>query len=167
MLLATHDIRLIPVDSSHRQVFIALANIPEINRRVNKPFPYLENHFDELLKAKPAGILHNWMIEKSGNMAGVVNIAALRHPQVFQGGYWLFPEYWGRNIATSALTLVRDFVLEHYNAQRLQALVEADNIASMRVLEKCGYVREGLLRKFYPSPTRDLIDVYMYAHVRG
>ena len=50
-------------------------------------------------------------------------------------------------------------------AERVQALVEPDNGASIRVLEKCGYEREGLLRKFYPSVDRGLIDVFMYASI--
>ena len=48
----------------------------------------------------------------------------------------------------------------------MQAVVEPDNAASMRVLEKCGYVQEGLLRKYYLSKTRGLIDVYMYGCVK-
>ncbi|MBI3630843.1 MAG: GNAT family N-acetyltransferase [Candidatus Sungbacteria bacterium] len=167
MLLQTQEIRLVPVDASHKDIFIALANIPEINHRVNKPFPYLETHFDELLNKKTAFVHHTWMIEKAGSIAGVINTAAARHTKVFQGGYWIHPDYWGKNIATDAVLLMRDFLFERYSAIRAQAVVEPDNTASMRVLEKCGYIREGMLRKFYPSMTRDLLDVYMYAYVRG
>jgi [ribosomal protein S5]-alanine N-acetyltransferase len=167
VLLQSQDIRLIPVDASHKDVFVALANIPEINRRVNKPLPYLASDFDDLLNKAPPWIHHTWMIEKSGRLAGVINTAAQRHPKMFQGGYWLHPDHWGRNIATDALGMMRDFVFGHYSAERAQALVEPDNIASIRVLEKCGYVREGLLRKFCSSPTRDLLDAYMYAYVKG
>lgn len=167
MLLETSDTRLIPVTASHKDDFITLANIRELNRRVNKPFPYLESDFEDLLKKTQAGLVHVWMIKKAGRIAGVINTAPQRHPKVFQGGYWLYPDFWGKNIATTAVTLVRDYVCEHYAAERVQAVVEPDNPASIRVLEKCGYVREGLLRKFYPSLTRDLIDVYMYACVRS
>lgn len=51
--------------------------------------------------------------------------------------YWLGREYWGRGIATAALT---EF-LGHERTRPLHAFVVAHNIGSLRVLEKCGFVR--------------------------
>jgi RimJ/RimL family protein N-acetyltransferase len=50
-------------------------------------------------------------------------------------GYWLGKEYWGKGIATKALALF----LEHVKARPLYAHVAKHNIASRRVLEKCGF----------------------------
>jgi RimJ/RimL family protein N-acetyltransferase len=50
-------------------------------------------------------------------------------------GYWLGREFWGRGLATSALA---DF-LELEAVRPLHATVEAGNLASIRVLEKCGF----------------------------
>ena len=61
-------------------------------------------------------------------------------------GYWLGEAHWGRGIATEALTLVTEDVFRRRNMLRLFALPFADNVASTRVLEKAGYVREGILR---------------------
>jgi RimJ/RimL family protein N-acetyltransferase len=61
--------------------------------------------------------------------------------------------------------MVRDFLITEKNAKRVQAVVEPSNAASIKVLEKCGYQNEGLLRRFYPSLDRDLIDVHMYAYL--
>jgi RimJ/RimL family protein N-acetyltransferase len=166
-VLETRDIRLIPLAAEHEHDFVRLANVPEINRRVNKPPLYTNTHFSEqLANVQKAKAHYVWMIEHNGIIVGVINNAAGRHPHVFQGGYWVDPAYWGKGAASSALTLVKDFVLEECNAQRVQAVVEPDNTASIRVLEKCGYQREGLLRKFYPSAGRGLIDVLMYSVVR-
>lgn len=51
-------------------------------------------------------------------------------------GYWLGQEYWGRGLATAAL---REFVAE-LTERPLHALVSTDNVGSIRVLEKCGFV---------------------------
>ena len=53
--------------------------------------------------------------------------------------YWIGREYWGRGIATAALMefLGRD------RARPLHAFVAAHNVGSIRVLEKCGFVRGG------------------------
>jgi RimJ/RimL family protein N-acetyltransferase len=50
--------------------------------------------------------------------------------------YWIGKEYWGRGIATWALA---DFLV-HINRKRpIYARAAKDNLASLRVLEKCGF----------------------------
>src|SRR5262245_48507585 len=51
--------------------------------------------------------------------------------------YWIGREYWGRGIATAALA---EF-LGHDRTRPLHAFVVAHNVGSIRVLEKCGFVR--------------------------
>jgi len=53
--------------------------------------------------------------------------------------YWLGKDHWGRGIATRALLL---FVAE-YGVRPLYARAASDNVASIRVLEKCGFERVG------------------------
>jgi RimJ/RimL family protein N-acetyltransferase len=57
-------------------------------------------------------------------------------------GYWLGREFWGRGVATAAL---REF-LTGEAARPLVAHVAAHNLGSIRVLEKCGFHREGASR---------------------
>lgn len=54
-------------------------------------------------------------------------------------GYWIGREYWGKGIATAAL---REF-LKHFRTRPLHAYVCDHNGASLRVLEKCGFVVSG------------------------
>ena len=53
--------------------------------------------------------------------------------------YWIGKEYWGRGLATKALS---DF-LGYVKVRPLYARVAKDNIASIRVLEKCGFTISG------------------------
>jgi len=165
-ILENKDIRLVPLAQDHEYDYVRLANIPEINQRLSKPFPYSDNHFARQLENVRGKEFYIWMIQRSGEIIGVINSGAGRSPQLFQGGYWVEPPHWGKGVASASLMLVRDFLLDECNVQRVQAVVEPDNIASIRVLEKCGYEREGLLRKYYPSSNRGLVDVLMYAVVR-
>ena len=50
-------------------------------------------------------------------------------------GYWLGKPYWGRGVATAALAQF----LGHDTARPLHARVAKHNVASIRVLEKCGF----------------------------
>jgi RimJ/RimL family protein N-acetyltransferase len=50
--------------------------------------------------------------------------------------YWLGKEYWGKGIATSALT---QFLIHHNKTRPIYARIAKDNLGSRRVLEKCGF----------------------------
>jgi RimJ/RimL family protein N-acetyltransferase len=80
-------------------------------------------------------------------------------------GYWLGESVWGQGLATGAARTFAEHLLQSGRFARLQAPVFAWNPASMRVLEKAGFQREGVLRR---SVTKDgeLIDCVMYAWVR-
>jgi RimJ/RimL family protein N-acetyltransferase len=54
-------------------------------------------------------------------------------------GYWIGREFWGKGIATAALS---EF-LGHVDARPLFAHVAKHNVASIRVLEKCGFTVSG------------------------
>ncbi|KAL5541541.1 hypothetical protein UlMin_009251 [Ulmus minor] len=75
-------------------------------------------------------------------------------------GYALAAEFWGQGIATRALKMaICDGFKEFPSLVRLQALVEAENKASQRVLEKLGFYKEGIMRKytFNKGEVRDIV----------
>lgn len=64
-------------------------------------------------------------------------------------GYVLAKEYWGKGIASDAVRLVLKEVFDEMpELERVEALVDVENLASQRVLEKVGFVKEGVLRKY-------------------
>jgi ribosomal-protein-alanine N-acetyltransferase len=81
-------------------------------------------------------------------------------------GYHLDMAYWNQGIMTEVLAAVVDFLYTKTDAHRLQATVHKDHPVSMRVLEKMGFKREGLLRQraFWHGK---FCDLYMYALLRG
>lgn len=61
-------------------------------------------------------------------------------------GYWVRSSEAGKGVATSATVLVARWGLLEQSFQRLEILAATGNAASLRVAEKCGAVREGVLR---------------------
>jgi RimJ/RimL family protein N-acetyltransferase len=61
-------------------------------------------------------------------------------------GYWLAPEARGRGVATHAVRLIARWAFEDLRLQRLELTCGPDNQASQRVAQRCGFVREGVLR---------------------
>lgn len=64
-------------------------------------------------------------------------------------GYAIAAKYWSQGITTKVVKMVLSQVFTDFpDLVRLQALVAAENKASQRVLEKAGFLREGLLRRY-------------------
>ena len=61
--------------------------------------------------------------------------------------YCLKSGLWGQGIMTEALDAMLRFGFEDYGLNRIVAKVMKDNIASVKVLQKLGFVQEGLLRE--------------------
>lgn len=80
-------------------------------------------------------------------------------------GYWISEAYWGRGFATRAVSAVTDWAFSEYKLTRVFALVFAYNVSSIRVLEKAGFQREGVLRR---SAVKNgvILDQLIYAQVR-
>ena len=75
-------------------------------------------------------------------------------------GYGVAAKHWGQGIATKAVKMVISEVFKDFpDLVRLQAFAVVENIASQRVLEKAGFTREGLLRKytFLKGQLKDLV----------
>lgn len=62
--------------------------------------------------------------------------------------YDLAPEFWGRGIARAACAALTGWAMDHVGLMRVQATTLSTNARSMRVLEACGFEREGLLRRY-------------------
>jgi len=109
----------------------------------------------------------HFAIEVDGEAAGGIGYTIGEHEQARTAeiGYWLGRAVWGRGIATEALRAVTADAFATHALDRIQACVFAWNVASVRVLEKAGYVREALLRR---AVTKDgeTTDMLIYGILR-
>jgi ribosomal-protein-alanine N-acetyltransferase len=58
-------------------------------------------------------------------------------------GYDLQPSYWRKGYTTEALTSIMKFAVEEMKVEKIFAHISADNIASVRISEKMGFVKTG------------------------
>ena len=61
-------------------------------------------------------------------------------------GYWVRTSRTKQNVATTAVLLLAWFGFDELKLNRIEIAIAVDNIASQRVAEKMGAVREGILR---------------------
>ena len=132
----------------------ALRSSPELMRYIPRPLittveeagPYI-TRADNMIAAGE-GI--EWAITIKGNRrligkAGLYRIQPANHRSEL--GYMLLPEYQGKGIATEAVKLMLDFGFDRLNLHSMEAVIDPGNIASERVLQKCGFVKEAHIKE--------------------
>ena len=79
-------------------------------------------------------------------------------------GYWLAEPYWGKGIMTQAVKCLTAYAIHELKLHRLFAEPYSTNPASARVLEKAGYICEGVLRS---NAFKDgqIIDQLLYSYI--
>jgi ribosomal-protein-alanine N-acetyltransferase len=157
--LARTDAASLTVHANNRRIWI--------NLRDAFPHPYTPADAEEFIRlARTERPEAKFAIEVAGEAAGVIGITPGEDVERVSAeiGYWLGEPFWGRGIATEALRAVTAHVIATHGLTRLFALPLEWNPASMRVLEKAGYVLEGRLRR---SAVKDgkVVDQLLYAHV--
>jgi RimJ/RimL family protein N-acetyltransferase len=112
--------------------------------------------------AKWAKILGDDSITKrtivfNGKIAGSVSTFVAPWSGNLEVTYWLGREFWGKGIATKALALL----LSAVNTRPLYARAARDNIASLRVLEKCGFSIVGYDRGFACARGEEIEEIVL------
>jgi len=98
---------------------------------------------------------------------GVIGITIAGHEA--EVGYVIARAFWGRGYMTEALECLSAWALSQPAICRFSAVCDVENMASVRVLEKAGLVREGCLRRHtvFPNVSDAPRDCFIYAKVRG
>lgn len=156
-----------PFQSGDAPSIASLANDRDIwiNLRDRFPHPYEITHAE-------AYIAHVSKLEPPRSLAISVETRAVGSIGLILGsdiervnaeiGYWLGKPYWGRGILSAALGAMTQYAIKEFKLTRVFAVPFVRNPASSRVLEKAGFIREGLMKQ---SAIKDGIveDQYLYA----
>jgi RimJ/RimL family protein N-acetyltransferase len=141
----TNTITLRDVIPSDLPIFFVQQQDPEANRmaaftsRDPSDRDAFDIHWAKILSDETTinkTILYNG--EVAGNIAKFIMFG---QPEI---GYWIGKEFWGKGIATQALNLFLRIV----TTRPIYAAAAADNLGSLRVLQKCGFVITGYDRAF-------------------
>lgn len=131
---------------------LAHANDREVSRQLRDrfPHPYEPSHalgFLQWVGQQPVETV--WAIALEDSAVGGVGLQLGQDIERVSAeiGYWLGRDHWGRGLATAALRAVTEHAFAQFELTRIFAVPFAENLASIRVLEKAGYVLEGQLRR--------------------
>jgi len=87
-------------------------------------------------------------LRETQRIAGIVSLHRVDWVRASAGlGYWVRRSEWRRGIASEAASAALDHALGGLRLHRVEALVALENKSSQRVIEKLGFVREGVARE--------------------
>jgi RimJ/RimL family protein N-acetyltransferase len=132
-LVMANEVHLRDVTENDIPVFFEQQLEPEANRMAAFPARDRESFMKHWARILNDENVYKKTILFNGRLAG--NIVSFEQFGVRAVGYWLGKEYWSKGIATQALSAF----LGHVKERPLYAYVAKHNIASRRVLEKCGF----------------------------
>jgi [ribosomal protein S5]-alanine N-acetyltransferase len=120
-------------------------------------------------------MLHQWEIGKAAHWSLVprdgtasMGIVSLRLELYANLSYFLAPEFWGRGYMPEGVGAVVLWALHQEEIDRVWAFADVENISSHRVLEKCGFLSQGVMPHYavFPNLSPVLRDCVRYALTR-
>jgi len=145
-------------------IYKLLSNLEVIKYDTFEPFTNIKqaedmiNWFSEAFKRKQA-IFWGISLKNNSEIIGFCK-CEIEIPKVRADfGYDLNPKYWNKGIMTEALSAIMKFTFSTLDINRIEASVSTENIASIKVLEKLGFIKEGILRErsYWRGSCHDMI----------
>lgn len=158
------------------RIFAAYGNDPDVARymtwRLTGKLEDTQKYVDATVDAwegKPVeSASYGYRIEliESDDLIGAIGF----QPHNFQVaiGYNLVKKHWGKGYASEALEVLTEYLLELPSVFRVWAVHDIENHASGKVLERCGYQREGIAKRMsiHPNISLEPRDCVMWAKTR-
>ncbi|HDJ32785.1 MAG TPA: N-acetyltransferase [Bacteroidetes bacterium] len=169
-VLEDGDLKLRSLRPQDAPILVELANNEKISINLRDAFPHPYTFKDALnfigmcMECKPVNV---FAIEWDGKYVG--NIGIYPEQDVYRRsgeiGYFLGEPYWNKGIMTRAVRLAVEYGFGELDLVRIHTGVFEYNVASQRVLEKCGFVKEGVSREAV-FKQGNLVDEIRYALLR-
>jgi len=107
---------------------------------------------EQLEQDRSAGTRIGWIIALQNDpaMIGSIGLYKLQpEHQLAEVGFQLMPDHWGKGLMSEALNTVVRFAFDQLGAHRVEAMTDPRNERARALLQRCGFVLEGVLRESY------------------
>lgn len=161
-----------PIQPDDAQAWAAYACLPEVKLHTSSTAARVDDvrrEIDKTLSGDAAAPIR-FAIVKAEGAAELVATVGFHTISPLNGTaevtYDVAPAHWGQGIASAACRAATLWGFEQRDWHRIQATTVLPNIRSQKVLARCGFQREGLLRNFRlvrGEPT----DYWLYAAIPG
>ena len=127
-----------------------------------------QKYLEECLNHMAAKTAWYWIILPKQENKAIGMIRLQHHNHRAELGYVLARPYWNRGLMSEALQPLIARAIAQPNIYRVWAVCDVENLASARVLEKVGMIREGILHRWliHPNMSNEPRDCFCYAKVK-
>ena len=165
-----NDISIRVFKKSDRTLLAKYANNNKFRKNLRDimPYPYTLKDADSFIEiALLEDPTLTFAITLNKKIVGVcgLNLQTDIYRESCEIGYWVAEPFWGNGIATTALNLLTDYAFTTLEKERVYTGVFDYNLASQKVLEKCGYKKEGVFKNALIKDGK-LYDEVRYARLR-
>lgn len=149
-----------PLIEDAHEVFRNYGSDPEVTRYLTwSTHQKVEDAFEAMLSRLAhweQGTEFSWSITPPGDSPRVMGMISAspdaRRAWCWSVGYVLGREWWGHGYMTEALLVITGHLFAQPGVLRVWAWADEENYTSMRVLEKAGFTREGILKRWSLHP---------------
>ncbi len=143
---------------------------PTISTFTRVPYPYDREMAEEFVRGCDISYRNHqgivFAIEVGGQFAGTIGLHGIQlGDHCAEVGYWIEKSHRGKGLGTAALRSLLDFSLKVMEFRRIEGLADYNNLASQRVMERAGMVRDALLRNRVTKPNGEQIDMVLLSIV--
>lgn len=165
VILESERLRLATWSREDWREFKLLATDPQVLRYIGSGAPWADERIQEFVSRqcghweKSRFCLWKLLPKDSDKVIGICGLQPLAELGEIEIGWWLTPAHWGKGLATEAARLAMSYGFEVARLDRIVAIAQPANRASLRVMEKLGmrFEKEAKPRGF---------DVHLYAIAR-
>jgi RimJ/RimL family protein N-acetyltransferase len=148
-------LRLVPFAPEHLDAVGAMLDDPDIVRftRIPEPTPedFPQTWLDRYEAGRSEGTREAFAaVDADGGFLGLALAPVIdRDGREIELGYLVAPDARGRGVATRMLAMLTRWAFDEAGAVRAALIIDVANPASERVAERCGYIREGVMRSVH------------------
>jgi RimJ/RimL family protein N-acetyltransferase len=165
------SVKLEPLGEAHLGAVAAMLSDPDVLRFTRVPDPTPADFAQQWLALYEAGRRDGTRagfaaFDGDGRFVGVALAFGIdRDEGEAELGYIVAPAERGRGLATAMLQALTDWAFGESGIERIRLVVDVENPASLRVAERAGYVREGVMRSVHFKGGRR-IDAVLLSRLR-
>jgi ribosomal-protein-alanine N-acetyltransferase len=171
--IVTERLRLRMVQEKDLDTLYALRSNPSLMKYIPRP---LMNHkigatefLAKMLESIQNNTAYNWSVTMLGNDTAIGLMGYYRlYPENFRAelGYMLLPEYHSQGIMQEALLGMVKYGFEKMKLHTIEAVIDPRNMASKKVLEKTGFVKEAHFKEniFFEGKFLDSVHYTLFGN---
>ena len=167
------SVRIRPVQPGDAVLLDRWRREPEVQRHQPLSDSSVAQLYAELTNQRIDNLYRNrgdkfqWVVLADGQAAGWITLVITNWTHgLAELGYALSTPFQRRGIMPRALDILLTDLFDHTRLRRVEARCAVENLASQRVLERLGFVREGRLRGYFVLRGQK-VDNYLYAVLRS